>query len=276
HQAYKVLGHIDILGDPLSLGKRFSSGVVGFVTKTGAGHIGEGSKDLVKGVVGGAASSASKITDALDNFVRGAGQLDADSPTQGSMEKAPEHVGEGVTQGLKYFGHTLKAGVTGIVFRPYQGAKKGGAVGFIKGMGRGVVGLVAAPVSGALGATSKLAASIDATTRLLDDDPMGRRREPRHPLGAGERDDRERLKREARKLKKKAHQRWSGELQRVEGESDDDDDDLDAVEEVIEAIDVEAEAGGMGLVLVPLTVEDMQANFPEEYLKRCVCVCVCE
>lgn len=32
-QAYKVLGHIDILGDPLSLGKSISSGVIGFVTK---------------------------------------------------------------------------------------------------------------------------------------------------------------------------------------------------------------------------------------------------
>lgn len=49
--------------------------------QTGAGHIGEGSKDLVKGVVGGAASSASKMTDALDNFVRGAGGMDAEIPS---------------------------------------------------------------------------------------------------------------------------------------------------------------------------------------------------
>lgn len=49
--------------------------------QTGAGHIGEGSKDLVKGVVGGAASSASKMTDALDNFVRGAGGMDAETPS---------------------------------------------------------------------------------------------------------------------------------------------------------------------------------------------------
>lgn len=43
----------------------------------------------MKGVVGGAASSASKITDALDNFVRGAGQLDdTDALSAGtSLEK---------------------------------------------------------------------------------------------------------------------------------------------------------------------------------------------
>lgn len=32
-QIYKVLGHINILGDPLSLGKSISSGVVGFMKK---------------------------------------------------------------------------------------------------------------------------------------------------------------------------------------------------------------------------------------------------
>lgn len=172
-----MLGHIDILGDPLSLGKNISSGVIGFVKKvrindesrsfdcfssfvratrqaqhiyvvrcifsrlrpiiffpslpmypsihpwfrrslttasmlvvnidqrltrqfdsccvvchqqTGSGQIGEGSKDLVKGVVGGTASSASKMTDALDHIVRGAGNLDGDgsSDTENRMETA--------------------------------------------------------------------------------------------------------------------------------------------------------------------------------------------
>lgn len=41
----------------------------------------------MKGVVGGAASSASKITDALDNFVRGAGHLDSESLVAGNMVK---------------------------------------------------------------------------------------------------------------------------------------------------------------------------------------------
>lgn len=122
-KAYKVLGHIDILGDPLSLGQSISSGVIGFVTEvndfrdlarpitphppllpsalanlstlvnypalsrgmpnyrvywqTGSGNIAEGSKVLIKGVVGGTAGSISKMTGALDNAVRGAGGLDA-------------------------------------------------------------------------------------------------------------------------------------------------------------------------------------------------------
>lgn len=62
--------------------------------------------------------------------------------------QAPEHLGQGLTQGMMYFGHTVKDGITGVVMKPIRGAKKGGAVGFMKGVGQGVVGLVAAPVSG--------------------------------------------------------------------------------------------------------------------------------
>lgn len=62
--------------------------------------------------------------------------------------QAPEHVGQGFSQGVKYFGHTLKSGVKGVVSKPMKGAKKGGAAGFMTGLGHGMVGLVAAPVSG--------------------------------------------------------------------------------------------------------------------------------
>lgn len=114
--------------------------------------------------------------------------------------------------------------------------------------------LVAPP--GALGATSKFAASIDATTRLLDDDPMGRRREPRHPLGGGERDDRERMRREANKRSRRSSE--GAELGDYK---------VDLAEEA--GIDVQAEAGGTGLLLVPLTAEDMFQNYPQAYLQTC-------
>lgn len=55
----------------------------------------------MKGVVGGAASSASKMTDALDNFVRGAGQLDdTDALSPGtSLEKVRVPIGLGCIGG---------------------------------------------------------------------------------------------------------------------------------------------------------------------------------
>lgn len=134
--------------------------------------------------------------------------------------------------------------------------------------------------AGALGATSKIAASIDATTRLLDDEPMGRRREPRHPIGAGERDDREREKKERKKSRKKIKRSSyedADELEPVNSdeESDSDDPGNDVAPRIAKkgapqnAIDIHAEAGGVGLLLVPLTPEDMRTNYSKDYLEKC-------
>lgn len=122
-----------------------------------------------------------------------------------------------------------------------------------------------------LGATSKITASIDATTRLLDDPPMGRRREPRHPLGRGEREDRDRLKKQlkkAREKRRRRHQSSSSSSNRSKSGdgggfeeledilSDENDDASDGDHESVSVsvlVDTRAEAGGMGLLLVPLT-----------------------
>lgn len=129
-----------------------------------------------------------------------------------------------------------------------------------------------------MGAASKIAASIDATTRLLDDEPMGRRREPRHPLGAGEREDRDKLKKERKKKKAKKHPDESeDELEAVNSDEDSSDDGngnestSTSGRKTNEAgeVDACAEAGGMGLLLVPLTLADMRHNYPEDYLERC-------
>ncbi|KAL0929369.1 sterol glucosyltransferase [Colletotrichum truncatum] len=45
----------------------------------------------------------------------------------------------------KNFGHGFYDGITGFVTQPYKGAKKGGAVGFLKGAGKGSIGLFTKP-----------------------------------------------------------------------------------------------------------------------------------
>lgn len=42
------------------------------------------------------------------------------------------------------------SGVTGVVTKPIEGAKKEGAAGFFKGFGKGLIGVVARPVSGVI------------------------------------------------------------------------------------------------------------------------------
>lgn len=82
---------------------------------------------------------------------------------------------------------------------------------------------------------------------------MGRRREPRHPLGLGERDDRDRLKQERKKARNKKR-RDSGTDADLE-DAGSDGGGGDGGDDVIVPIDTKAEAGGMGLLLVPLTPE---------------------
>lgn len=52
-------------------------------------------------------------------------------------------------------------GITGIVTQPVQGAKQEGLLGFAKGMGRGVTGLVAKPLGGAVDIVVKTSLGIE-------------------------------------------------------------------------------------------------------------------
>ena len=53
-------------------------------------------------------------------------------------------------------------GVTGVVKKPIEGAQEEGALGFVKGMGKGMVGLFTRPTSGVVDFAS---GSFDAVKR---------------------------------------------------------------------------------------------------------------
>ncbi|KAF2219485.1 hypothetical protein BDZ85DRAFT_322273 [Elsinoe ampelina] len=57
----------------------------------------------------------------------------------------------GVRAAGKEFGFGMYDGITGIITQPLQGAKKEGAVGFIKGIGKGIGGIVLKPQAAAFG-----------------------------------------------------------------------------------------------------------------------------
>lgn len=57
----------------------------------------------------------------------------------------------GLVAAGKGFGYGLYDGLTGLVTQPYNGAKKEGAVGFLKGFGKGLGGVVFKPSTGACG-----------------------------------------------------------------------------------------------------------------------------
>ena len=59
------------------------------------------------------------------------------------------------------FGNGLLDGITGIIAQPIKGAKQEGALGVLKGIGRGVAGVVTKPVIGAVDFVSNLAIAME-------------------------------------------------------------------------------------------------------------------
>jgi vacuolar protein sorting-associated protein 13A/C len=154
-QFYKILGSVDMIGNPIGLIDKLGSGVFEFFNeprkgllkgpKEFVGGIGKGVKALVTSVISGSFGSVSKITGSLYGVARSVGGYE-----EGEERLAnPDHVFDGLYQGLKGGVTELAEGVTGIFTKPFKGAKEDGVGGFFKGAGKGVLGLVTSPFTAA-------------------------------------------------------------------------------------------------------------------------------
>ena len=65
--------------------------------------------------------------------------------------KNPKNIASGLGYGGIALAKGIFSGVTGIVTEPYKGAKKDGLKGSVKGLGRGLIGVVAKPTAGVVG-----------------------------------------------------------------------------------------------------------------------------
>ncbi|CAF3838785.1 unnamed protein product, partial [Adineta steineri] len=137
-----------------------------------------GTGNLVSSTVGGAAGALSKITGAAS---QGLATLTFDENYQNARIVRKELAGHsvsGVITSGKNIGKDVLHGFTGIVKKPVADAKKRGAAGFVKGFGKGFIGLVARPASGVADFTST---SFDMIKRLaIHEEVIHRMRLPRH------------------------------------------------------------------------------------------------
>jgi len=81
--------------------------------------------------------------------------------------------------GFLGFGKGLVGGVTGVVTQPIKGAKEEGAVGLMKGIGRGLVGLAVKPSVAAIDLVTKSTEGIANTTSYLEREKRKTKRHPR-------------------------------------------------------------------------------------------------
>ena len=186
----KIGANMDILGTPLSLVKSLGTGVKDFFQKPaqgfihgpldGAKGIYEGGKSLVKNTVGGALNTVSKITSGLskDILILAGDENYINERDRKNMMDKPKDVIQGIGFGISSMMSGLYYGVTDVVRKPLEGAKKDHLKGFGKGMIQGLGGLVVKPVSGVVDLISKTTVGIKNTI-TFDDEEIFQQRYPR-------------------------------------------------------------------------------------------------
>ncbi|KAG1472650.1 hypothetical protein G6F56_001412 [Rhizopus delemar] len=176
YQVHRVLGSIDLLGNPVGLFNNLSSGFgelfyepyQGFIMSDRPQDMGMG---VAKGVGGFMKKSVFGVSDSVSKLTGSLGKgLSAATMDKRFQEKRrtntrnrPTHAVGGVTQGVGYFGASLASGITGLVTNPMEGASENGAVGFVGGIGKGLVGAITKPVAGLFDMTSNITAGIRET-----------------------------------------------------------------------------------------------------------------
>nr|XP_020640413.1 vacuolar protein sorting-associated protein 13C isoform X1 [Pogona vitticeps] len=158
-QMYVLLLGLDVLGNPFGLIRGLSEGVEAFFYEPFQGAV-QGPEEFAEGfvigvksllghTVGGAAGVVSRITGSVG---KGLAAITMDKEYQQKrreeMGRQPKDFGDSLAKGGKGFLRGVVGGVTGIITKPVEGAKKEGAAGFFKGIGKGLVGVVARPTGG--------------------------------------------------------------------------------------------------------------------------------
>ena len=173
-QIHIVLGSADFLGNPVGLFNNVSSGVADIFYEPYQGlvmtdrpqelgiGIAKGASSFVKKSVFGFSDSMAKFTGSMSKGLAAA-TLDKEYQDQRRMSKSrnrPKHALYGVTSGGNAFASSMASGIGGLARHPMQGAEKEGLPGFVKGVGKGFLGLATKPAIGAFDLASSMTTTI--------------------------------------------------------------------------------------------------------------------
>ena len=182
-QIHIILGSADFLGNPVGLFNNISSGVADIFYEPYQGlvmtdrpqelgiGIAKGASSFVKKSVFGFSDSMAKFTGSMSKGLAAA-TLDKEYQDQRRMSKSrnrPKHALYGVTSGGNAFATSMASGIGGLARHPLEGAEKEGLQGFVKGVGKGFLGLATKPAIGAFDlASSKLHGPAPKCIQLTD------------------------------------------------------------------------------------------------------------
>lgn len=176
----KLVGSLDIIGNPVSLFSNLSNGVVEFFEKPVSGFvrgpiegfygIADGSKSLIKNTAAGTFNTISKITNSLASGLT-ALSMDKEYLNKRNITRAkkPQNLIDGMGKGVISIGKGFFSGITGIVSQPIHEVKKSGATGIFIGVFKGLSGLITKPLGGVMDATSQTAEGLKKSVTNFDD-----------------------------------------------------------------------------------------------------------
>ncbi|KAI0535905.1 vacuolar protein sorting-associated protein 13 [Xylaria digitata] len=187
-QVHKIIGSADFLGNPVGLFNSISSGITDVFYEPYQGLImSDKPEDLGLGIAKGAASfvkksvygfsdSFSKVTGSFGKGLAAA-TLDKQFQDRRRITRArnrPKHALFGVTAGANSFFTSVASGIGGVARKPLEGAEQEGAVGFLKGVGKGFIGLATKPAVGVFDLASNVSEGIRNTTTVFDGSELDR------------------------------------------------------------------------------------------------------
>ena len=186
-QIHIVIGSADFLGNPVGLFNNISSGVADIFYEPYQGLVTDRPQDLGLGIAKGASSFVKKsvfgLSDSVSKFTGSiskglaAASMDKEFQDQRRISRSrnrPKHALYGITSGGNAFANSLASGIGGLARQPMQGAEKEGAAGFVKGVGKGLLGLATKPAIGAFDLASNMAEGVKNTTTVFDQDGLDR------------------------------------------------------------------------------------------------------
>ncbi|XP_044002668.1 vacuolar protein sorting-associated protein 13 isoform X3 [Aphidius gifuensis] len=179
-RAYVLVLGLDVIGNPYGLVVGTMKGIEDLFYEPFQGAIqgpGEFAEGLLLGVrsmlghtVGGMAGAVSKITGAMG---KGLAALTFDKDYQRKRQEQlnaqPGNLQEGLARSGKGLVMGVVDGVTGVVTKPFSGAREEGVEGFFKGFGKGVVGLVTRPTAGVIDFASGSFGAVRRATEMNEE-----------------------------------------------------------------------------------------------------------
>ncbi|KAK3583966.1 hypothetical protein CHS0354_033760 [Potamilus streckersoni] len=175
----KILGSVNFLGNPAGFLSDMSEGISDLIND---GNV----AGLVKNVAHGVSNTAAKMTGSLSDTLN---SLNMDAKHNEERDRLKLQHGskssDHLLAGIKGFGFGIYGGLTSLIKLPIEGGREEGVEGFVKGIGKGVIGTITKPVSGILDLASGAANAVRDTSRRSSHIQPSPVRKPRCCYGPG-------------------------------------------------------------------------------------------